>query len=123
MVFAIKRVYESEDANDGFRVLVDRLWPRGVSKDRADLGEWDKDVSPSPELREWWGHDPARIDEFTARYRSELDANPAAEELLALGTEHARVTLLYGAKDPYVNHAVVLRDWLADHGATVEPQD
>lgn len=120
MVFAGKRVYEPEEPGDGFRILVDRLWPRGVSKERADLGEWDKDVSPSPGLREWWNHDPARMDEFAARYRAELDANPAAEELLALGREHERVTLLYGAHDHRVNHVTVLLDWLADHGAEVE---
>ncbi|QTX05074.1 DUF488 domain-containing protein [Agromyces archimandritae] len=119
MVYVMKRVYEPEGPGDGFRVLVDRMWPRGVSKSRADLAEWDKDVAPSRELREWFGHDPAKMDAFAERYRAELDANPAAKELLALGGEHDTVTLLYGAKDEHHNQAVVLLDWLADHGADV----
>ncbi|MDR5701072.1 DUF488 domain-containing protein [Agromyces aerolatus] len=120
MAFVIKRVYEPAQASDGYRVLVDRLWPRGVSKARAALDEWAKDVAPSPELRSEWHHHRERFDEFAARYRVELDENPATDEVLALGTTHDRVTLLFGAHDERVNHAVVLLDWLADHGAAVE---
>ncbi|MFE5673332.1 DUF488 domain-containing protein [Agromyces sp. NPDC056523] len=123
MAFAMKRVYDAPEASDGYRVLVDRLWPRGVSKERAELDEWAKDVAPSPELRTEWHHsgDAARFDEFAARYRDELDTNPAVEALLGTGRAHDRVTLLFGARDERVNHVTVLVDWLAAHGATVEP--
>jgi uncharacterized protein YeaO (DUF488 family) len=119
-VFAIKRVYEPAAEADGYRVLVDRLWPRGVSKARAALDEWAKDVAPSPDLRSEWHHHRERFEEFAARYRAELDDGGAATALLALGASHDRVTLLYGAHDERVNHAVVLLGWLGDHGADVE---
>lgn len=122
MAFAMKRVYDAPQASDGYRVLVDRLWPRGVSKDRAELDEWAKEVAPSPDLRTEWHHsgDPARFDEFATRYRDELDANPAAEALLETGRAHERVTLVFGARDERVNHVTVLVEWLAAHGAAVE---
>jgi uncharacterized protein YeaO (DUF488 family) len=120
MGFVIKRVYDSPTASDGYRVLVDRLWPRGVRKERAELDEWAKDVAPSPELRTEWHHHRERFDEFAARYRDELDENPAAEALLATGRARERVTLLFGARDEQVNHATVLLGWLADQGASVE---
>jgi uncharacterized protein YeaO (DUF488 family) len=121
MSFAMKRVYDAAAASDGYRVLVDRLWPRGVSKERAELDEWAKEVAPSPELRTEWHHAGGeRFDEFAARYRAELDQNPAAVALLASGRAHDRVTLLFGARDERVNHAAVLLEWLAEHGADVE---
>ncbi|MBM7504413.1 DUF488 domain-containing protein [Agromyces aurantiacus] len=122
MAFAIKRIYDAPEASDGHRVLVDRLWPRGVSKERAELDEWAKDVAPSPDLRAEWhrSDDPARFDEFAARYRAELDANPAAVALLDAGRTHDHVTLLFGARDERANHATVLLDWLAAHGADAE---
>ena len=123
MAFVIKRVYDPAEASDGFRVLVDRLWPRGVSKERAELDLWDKEVAPSPELRTEWHHNRERFDEFAERYRGELDANEAARALIALGDEHDRVTLLFGARDEQVNHAAVLLDWLGEHGASVESAD
>ena len=107
MSFKIKRVYDTPGAADGARVLVDRLWPRGLSKATARLDLWMKEVAPSPALRQWFGHDPARFTEFKRRYRAELVANAALEELRKLGGRR-RVTLLYGAKDPEINHAVVL---------------
>lgn len=110
----IKRVYEDAAKADGFRVLVDRLWPRGVKKEAAQLDAWLKDVAPSPDLRTWWNHDPERADEFATRYRSELDDNDAVDELRDMVSEHSTVTLVYGAKDPKVNHARVLRDYLTD---------
>lgn len=94
-------------------MLVDRLWPRGVSKERAALDEWLKEVSPSPELRVWFNHDPEKFTEFSKRYKEELRHNPAVDELRKIVGAHKTVTLLYGAKDPRVNHAVVLRDFLA----------
>lgn len=120
MVFVIKRVYDQADASDGYRVLVDRLWPRGVSKERAELDLWDKDVAPSPDLRTEWHQNRERFDEFAARYLGELDENAAARELVDLGEEHDRVTLLFGARDGQVNHAAVLLEWLGEHGASVD---
>ena len=120
MAFAMKRVYDAPEPSDGYRVLVDRLWPRGVSKERAELDEWAKDVAPSPELRKEWHGAPERHDEFVARYAAELDANPATETLLGLGEAHDRITLLYSSSDPTVNHVAVILDWLAAHGASVD---
>lgn len=114
-ILRIKRIYEPPEPTDGYRVLIDRLWPRGVSKERADLGQWLRDVGPSTALRQWFHHDPSRMDEFTARYRAELDANPAAVQvLLQLADDHPVVTLLYSAHDPKDNQAVVLRDYLTE---------
>ena len=108
----IKRVYEDADKEDGVRILVDRLWPRGVSKEAAALDGWLKDVAPSPGLRTWWKHDPKRFREFADRYRSELDGNPAVADLLAIVRGNDRTSLIYAAKDLLVNHALVLRDYL-----------
>lgn len=112
MTFAIKRIYDPAGPDDGYRVLVDRLWPRGVSKTRAALDCWLKDVAPSPSLRTWFDHRPDRFTEFRTRYGAELDSAPAIARLLELGRAHPTVTLLYGAKDPAINHAVVLADYL-----------
>ena len=108
----IKRVYEQAADEDGIRILVDRLWPRGVSKERAALSGWLKEVAPSPDLRRWWHHDPERFEDFARRYRTELDDNPALEDLLSIVREHDRTTLVYAAKDPAVNHALILRDYI-----------
>ncbi|MFI2752510.1 DUF488 domain-containing protein [Cellulomonas sp. P22] len=108
-----KRVYAAPSGDDGYRVLVDRLWPRGVRKADAELDLWLRDVAPSPALRTWWDHDPAHLAEFAARYDAELDHNPAVDELRRVAHDHPRVTLLYGARDPHVNHAQVLADYLA----------
>jgi uncharacterized protein YeaO (DUF488 family) len=110
----IKRAYEAASASDGCRVLVDRLWPRGVSKKRADLTEWLKEVAPSPELRTWWKHDPNRMEEFTVRYRAELDANNEAVAQLRALVAAGVTTLVYGASDPHVNHARVLAEYLQE---------
>ncbi|HEU4513631.1 MAG TPA: DUF488 domain-containing protein [Nocardioidaceae bacterium] len=108
----IKRVYDDPAVIDGYRVLVDRLWPRGISKDEATLDEWIKDVGPSTELRSWFGHDPPKFGEFANRYRAELKGSDALAELRARRREHPVVTLLYSAKDSQHNQAVVLRDLL-----------
>jgi uncharacterized protein YeaO (DUF488 family) len=108
MAFQIKRVYEPAAPSDGIRVLVDRLWPRGVSKSKAHLDHWMKDIAPSPKLRLWFGHRPERFAEFKARYRKEIKGNPQLAELRKLG-RGARVTLLYGARDPEMNQAAVLQ--------------
>ncbi|AYF97368.1 DUF488 domain-containing protein [Protaetiibacter intestinalis] len=109
----IKRVYEPADDVDGFRALVDRLWPRGVSKERARLDAWWKELAPSPALRTAWHHDPARFDEFADAYRAELDDDLFVAEALDVIRAHDRVTLLFAAHDEHVNHAAVLRDYLA----------
>ena len=108
----LKRAYLPASPEDGTRILVDRLWPRGVSKARAALDGWNKDVSPSTGLRQWFNHDPARWDEFRTRYRAELQAHP--EALAALGDFARRgpLTLIYGARDEAHNDAVVLREML-----------
>ena len=118
MGFTTKRVYDAADASDGYRVLVDRLWPRGVSKERAELDLWAKDVAPSPELRTEWHHNRERFDEFAARYRDELDAGEARRPSRPRCRART-VTLLYGARDEQVNHATVLLEWLREHGASV----
>ncbi|HEV2291505.1 MAG TPA: DUF488 domain-containing protein [Gemmatimonadales bacterium] len=112
MPFAIKRVYDPPAPNDGRRILVDRLWPRGVTKARAEVDEWLKEIAPSTELRRWFHADPSRWAEFRSRYRHELgDHAKAVARVRALGRK-GRVTLLYGARDPERNHAVVLMEHL-----------
>ena len=110
-----KRIYDPPDAADGVRVLVDRLWPRGMRKEAAVLTLWLKDIAPSPALRQWFGHDPARWPEFMRRYRAQLAAN--ADPLARLGelARAGRVTLLYGARDRVHNHALVVADALRDY--------
>ena len=111
MTFRIKRVYESASASDGKRILIDRLWPRGLKKADAVLDDWMKDVAPSVPLRRWFGHDPDRFAEFSRKYTAELAKNHALPKLRELG-KGKLVTLLYAARDPAVNHAVVLQSVL-----------
>lgn len=112
----IVRAYETPGEDDGYRVLVDRLWPRGVRRDRLRLDLWAKDVAPSPGLRRWFGHDPARFREFARQYHAELRREPARSLVAALAQRAARgpVTLVYGARDEQHNGAVVLRDAIED---------
>jgi uncharacterized protein YeaO (DUF488 family) len=108
----IKRIYEQPDPADGQRLLVDRLWPRGLSKEQAGVDRWLKEIAPSDELRRWFGHDPGKWREFQSRYRAELESQ---RELLGQLADLARgqtVTLLYAAKDEERNNAVVLREVL-----------
>ena len=107
----IKRIYEPAAAADGLRILVDRVWPRGVSKKKAALDHWMKEVGPSTALRKWFGHKPERWAEFRKRYRKELAVNPAVKELRAL-VKGKRATLLFGAHDAEHNQAVVLAELL-----------
>ncbi|HET9112131.1 MAG TPA: DUF488 family protein [Ktedonobacterales bacterium] len=112
---ATKRVYDMPAPEDGERILIDRLWPRGLSKERARVDLWLKDVAPSAELRTWFGHDPARFDEFRQRYEAELAREPgrAAFALLREHAERGRVTLVFGAQDATHSNAAVLRELLA----------
>lgn len=110
--FVIKRIYEPANPNDGYRVLVDRLWPRGVSKERAALDEWAKDIAPSTDLRKWFAHDPAKFAAFTKRYIDEVKQNHEAAGIISNWRKHDKVTLLYGARDSANNEAEVLRQYL-----------
>ena len=106
----VKRIYESPEKSDGFRVLVDRLWPRGVSKDRAHLDLWLKEIAPSDALRKWFHHDPSKWTEFAAKYRKELAGRKElVQQLRKIEADHGDVTLLYSAHDPDHNQAIVLR--------------
>lgn len=113
----IKRVREDKAQGDGARILVDRLWPRGVSKDHAALDHWFKELAPTDELRKWFGHDPEKFEEFSDRYRQDLDEDASGEvaELKQVLRDVGAATLLYDAKDEQHNNAVVLLGWLRDH--------
>jgi len=109
----IKRAYETASKKDGYRILVDRLWPRGVSKEQASIDLWMKEVAPSVDLRKWFNHDPKHWKEFQKEYTKELKGQTEhVQKILSLEKEKKQITLIYGAKDPVVNHAVVLRNFL-----------
>lgn len=109
MSLSLKRAYDPAEQSDGVRILVDRLWPRGVTKAKAKIDHWLKEVAPSNELRKWFGHDPDKWVEFQKKYRAELEGNPALEELIERVRE-ADTTLVYAAKDGAHNHTLVLKD-------------
>ena len=113
----VKRIYDAPGASDGYRVLIDHVWPRGVSRERAELGEWARELAPSDDLRRWFAHDPERFEEFRTRYRAELADRPAVLELARRASE-GRVTILYAARDRQHNNAVVLAEVLRDSGRT-----
>lgn len=110
--FKLKRVYEPPSAGDGYRVLVDRLWPRGQRKDTVQLDEWAKDIAPSSALRKWFDHQPERFEAFSARYREELSAKTPVLDRLRSLAKARQITLLYAAKDEHINQAVVLKQVL-----------
>jgi uncharacterized protein YeaO (DUF488 family) len=112
MSIFIKRVYEPHSTEDGFRILVDRLWPRGVKKQDARIDEWLKDVAPSNELRKWFNHEPEKWKAFTEKYAGELRSAPAYKNLQSLIEKHRNVTLVYGARDEHFNQAVALQQML-----------
>ena len=114
--FQIQRVYDKFSPREGAGFLVDRLWPRGVKKSALSSVVWLRDVAPSGALRKWFGHDPARWTEFQKRYRSELQKNSAAYQPLLEGIKKHDVTLLFAAKDPQMNNAVVLKGFLEKKG-------
>jgi uncharacterized protein YeaO (DUF488 family) len=114
----IKRIYEPSSEEDGYRVLVDRLWPRGVTKERADIDYWAKNISPSSLIRKEFNHRPELMDDFKIRYVIELDNNEYAMEFAGYIREkldEGNATLLYAAKDEKINHAVILKEWLEEH--------
>ena len=108
----IKRIYEPPSKSDGYRVLVDRLWPRGIKKEDADIDEWAKELAPSPDLRKWFGHDPQLWPDFKKRYMEELRANDAAKTFAKAHAEERTITLLYSAKSEEYNNAGVLQKYL-----------
>lgn len=114
----IKRIYAMPSPDDGTRVLVDRIWPRGISKDAAALKLWLKDIAPTTTLRKWFGHDPRRWTEFCQRYRKELDNNKPAVGRLHDLMKTNDVTLIYAAHDEVHNHAIFLADYMRTHMAT-----
>ena len=115
-MIAIKRAYEPPADDDGRRVLVDRLWPRGVAKHDARLTLWLKEVAPSSALRRWFSHDPTRWSEFVRRYRAELERNGEAVARLRGMAAEGKLTLVYGARDPVHNQAAALKDYLSEAG-------
>ena len=111
----VKRLYEPAVAADGYRVLVDRVWPRGVSKDRLRLDDWLEEVAPSAELRKWFAHDPAKWAAFKEQFFRELDEHSESIECLLARSRTGTVTLLFGAKDARYNNAVALKEYLEQH--------
>jgi uncharacterized protein YeaO (DUF488 family) len=109
-----KRVYDPAEDGDGYRVLIDHVWPRGVSRERARLDDWARELAPSDELRTWFGHDPARFAEFRARYRDELAGHPERLDELRDRATRGPVTIVYAARDREHNNAVVLTELLCD---------
>jgi uncharacterized protein YeaO (DUF488 family) len=111
----LKRVYEPADTADGFRVLVDRLWPRGLRKDKARIDLWLKEIAPSTELRRWFDHDPTRWAEFQKKYRAELRHRADLLRTIEDALREGPVTLLFAARDVDHNEAIVLKDWIERH--------
>jgi uncharacterized protein YeaO (DUF488 family) len=110
----VKRIYDARTPEDGYRVLIDHVWPRGVTRDRAGLDEWARELAPSDELRRWFGHDAARFKEFRTRYRAELDAHGERVAELRRRASAGTVTVVYAARDRKHNNAVVLAELLRD---------
>ena len=110
----VKRVYEQTEPDDGARFLVERLWPRGMRKQSLHMTDWLRDVAPSTELRQWFGHDPAKWTEFRRRYIAELDARPQVLQPIVEAARQGNVTLIYSARDPEHNNAVVLQSYFRD---------
>ena len=108
----IKRVYEEASENDGYRILVDRLWPRGISREKVNIDEWDKNIAPSTELRKWFDHKEERFQEFTIRYKEELLKQEEELNRVRKIAATEKVTLLYGAKNTLLNQAIVLKNFL-----------
>jgi uncharacterized protein YeaO (DUF488 family) len=111
----IKRIYEPYSENDGFRILIDRLWPRGMNKEKAHIDKWVKEVAPSTALRKWFNHEPYKWDQFRIKYHSELNSSSALKELFPYINENKTVTLLFGSKEEKYNHAIVLQQFITDH--------
>ncbi len=116
MAIQLKRAYDPSEPEDGYRVLVDRLWPRGISKEDAAIDHWLKEIAPSDDLRKWFGHDQEKWGAFRARYRGELEGKDEAIAFLREKAGEGTLTLIYAAKDTEHNNAVVLKEYLQDQG-------
>ena len=112
MAIAVKRAYDEPKPGDGYRILVDRIWPRGVSKENVKIDEWLKDIAPSSVLRRWFVHDPKKWGEFKKRYFHELDGHKELTDAIRKRAKRGRVTLVYSARDEQYNNAVVLKEYL-----------
>jgi len=115
MVINVKRIYEPYSERDGYRILVDRLWPRGMKKEDAHIDKWLKEIAPSTELRKWYDHDPVKWDQFQRKYYAELNASAALDELFADLHQHKIVTFLFSSREEKINHAIVLKQFVLDH--------
>jgi len=114
MKIVLKRIYDAASPSDGYRVLIDRLWPRGITKEKAHLSEWNKNLAPSKELRIWYHHNPALWDDFSEKYRTELKHNNYCKEFLDHNKQQEIITLLYAAHDTLHTHAMILQTYLQD---------
>lgn len=117
MIIRIKRIYDNPKGDSSFRILVDRLWPRGLSKEKTKIDLWQKDIAPSNTLRKWFGHDEKKWDEFKRKYFKELDTksnSQMVDEIIKMGKEHSSITLLYGTKEERFNNAVALKEYLEE---------
>jgi uncharacterized protein YeaO (DUF488 family) len=117
MMIRIKRIYDNPKGDSSFRILVDRLWPRGLSKEKTKIDLWQKDIAPSNTLRKWFGHDEKKWDEFKRKYFKELDTksnSQMVDEIIKMGKEHSSITLLYGTKEERFNNAVALKEYLEE---------
>jgi len=112
----IKRIYDAPTSNDGIRILVDRLWPRGLSKEKAKVELWLKEIAPSNELRKWYSHDPKKWAEFRKRYFKDLDTKRELVNQIVQKTKERDVTLLYSSKEEKINNAVALKEYIIEHG-------
>lgn len=110
----IKKIYAPVSKSDGYRVFVDRLWPRGLKKENAHFDIWMKDIAPTPELRKWFNHEPEKFHSFGIKYKTELEHNKAVQTLTNAVKDHPVITLLYAAKDEHCNHALVLKEYLEE---------
>ncbi len=108
----IKRIYQKVDRDDGFRILVDRLWPRGIKKDEAKINLWLKDIAPSPDLRKWFNHDPEKWLDFCKKYHKQLESQQDHIQTILKALHNGSITLLYAAKDEHLNNAVSLKKYL-----------
>ena len=115
IIIQTKRIYEPSEKKDGYRILVDRLWPRGMKKENANIDCWMKSVAPSPSLRKWFAHDPGKWEQFSKKYREELKQPGTCDELIASIKKHSRVTLLYSARDEKHNQAIVLQQFAKEY--------
>lgn len=111
-IITLKRIYDTTNPEDGYRVLVDRLWPRGISKENAHINEWNKDLAPSTELRKWFNHDPNKWEEFSQKYSNELNHNNSIKEFLTRLKKQEKITLVFAAKDVEHCHPIILKNYL-----------